>query len=124
FDRHVPADHFDVDVGPERLHLDVAADRFQPQRAFHAAHLHVGADAADVDRTAGGHPDHEVTRDVATMPVGANVDDDGVAIALEDQFLDVGAEIGLHLDFVARPALHLHGAGRVVDRDHAAGRRL
>src|SRR5690606_30884579 len=90
----VAAHGLGVDVGREGFRIDVAAHRVQPQLTGHSAHRDVGADAGRVDGARLGHLHDEIARYVLVTATSgsAHLDPDGIALALEDELLDVRAE--------------------------------
>ena len=72
-----------------------------------------------------GQADFDVAFDVASMHARhLDLDQYLVAVALEDQLVDIVAERTRHVDAVARPADDCNRAGRVVDIDVTVGRRI
>ncbi len=76
----------------------------------------------DFQRAGSWYLDKQVGTDVMRVPPFCfDLDFDLVAIALEDQFLDVIAELTGNFDLVTRPAFHLDHAGNVGNRHGAIG---
>jgi hypothetical protein len=89
--------------------------------AAHAAHLDIGADPGDLQRTGRRHL-HVQIRSVGKMKAARahhDADADGVALALDVQALGRAAEIAADLHFGLVPAHTAHRARPVVDLHRA-----
>ncbi len=127
-DIYMPANGLHLDLRRECFRRNSTAHRLQFLFSFDTLDVDPGAYGGDFDIAVLRNPHGDMTR--CRPPAAALVlfrfylYDYSVALALEDELLDLVAECARHLDRIPRPSLDGHRTGRVVDFYVAIGTRI